>query len=143
MLANSLSQIMLSDAVIAPVAEQYADESETVADKMKSLQESLSVDAPGGSQTVRVTVTDKDSLVAQKICNDIVDAGISALNASTSYATISVIFPANEAHVVVNDDSAVSAIGQMAAIFLVLALMVIVIRELSIAYKAHNAAKEQ
>ena len=110
---------------------------------MKSLRENLSVYVPGGTQTVCVTVTDDDSLVAQEICNDIVDAGISALNASTSYATISVIFPASEAHVVVNDDSAVSAIGQMAAIFLVLALMVIVIRELAIAYKAHNAAKEQ
>ena len=31
----------------------------------------------------------------------------------------------------------------MAAIFLVLALMIILIRELAMAYKAHNAAKEQ
>lgn len=135
---------MWSDAVIAPLAEQYADENETVADKMTDLEKNISVYVPGGSQTVCVSVTDEDPLAAQEICNAIVDAGINALNNSTSSATISVVFPSSEAlEVADSESSAISSIGKMAAIFLVLALMIILIRELAMAYKAHNAAKEQ
>lgn len=135
---------MWSDAVIAPLAEQYADENETIADKMTDLEKKISVYVPGGSQTVCVSVTDEDPLAAQEICNAIVDAGINALNNSTSSATISVVFPSSEAlEVADSESSAISSIGKMAAIFLVLALMIILIRELAMAYKAHNAAKEQ
>lgn len=135
---------MWSDAVIAPLAEQYADENETVADKMTNLEKNTSVYVPGGSQTVCVSVTDEEPLAAQEICNAIVDAGINALNNSTSSATISVVFPSSEAlEVADSESSAISSIGKMAAIFLVLALMIILIRELAMAYKAHNAAKEQ
>ena len=135
---------MWSDAVIAPLAEQYADENETIADKMTDLEKNISVYVPGGSQTVCVSVTDEDPLAAQEICNAIVDAGINALNNSTSSATISVGFPSSEAlEVADSESSAISSIGKMAAIFLVLALMIILIRELAMAYKAHNAAKEQ
>jgi len=135
---------MWSDAVIAPLAEQYADENETIADKMTDLEKNISVYVPGGSQTVCVSVTDEDPLAAQEICNAIVDAGINALNNSTSSATISVVFPSSEAlEVADSESSAISSIGKMAAIFLVLALMIILIRELAMAYKAHNAAKEQ
>ena len=133
---------MWSDAVIAPLAEQYADENETIADKMTDLEKNISVYVPGGSQTVCVSVTDEDPLAAQEICNAIVDAGINALNNSTSSATISVVFPSSEAlEVADSESSAISSIGKMAAIFLVLALMIILIRELSMAYQAHNAAK--
>lgn len=135
---------MWSDAVIAPLAEQYADENETIADKMTDLEKNISVYVPGGSQTVCVSVTDENPLAAQEICNAIVDAGINALNNSTSSATISVVFPSSEAlEVADSESSAISSIGKMAAIFLVLALMIILIRELAMAYKAHNAAKEQ
>ena len=135
---------MWSDAVIAPLAEQYADENETVADKMTNLEKNTSVYVPGGSQTVCVSVTDEEPLAAQEICNAIVDAGINALNNSTSSATISVVFPSSEAlEVADSESSAISSIGKMAAIFLVLALMIILIRELAMAYKAHHAAKEQ
>lgn len=135
---------MWSDAVIAPLAEQYADENETIADKMTDLEKNISVYVPGGSQTICVSVTDEDPLAAQEICNAIVDAGINALNNSTSSATISVVFPSSEAlEVADSESSAISSIGKMAAIFLVLALMIILIRELAMAYKAHNAAKEQ
>lgn len=135
---------MWSDAVIAPLAEQYADENETVADKMTNLEKNTSVYVPGGSQTVCVSVTDEEPLAAQEICNAILDAGINALNNSTSSATISVVFPSSEAlEVADSESSAISSIGKMAAIFLVLALMIILIRELAMAYKAHNAAKEQ
>lgn len=135
---------MWSDAVIAPLAEQYADENETIADKMTDLEKNISVYVPGGSQTVCVSVTDEDPLAAQEICNAIADAGINALNNSTSSATISVVFPSSEAlEVADSESSAISSIGKMAAIFLVLALMIILIRELAMAYKAHNAAKEQ
>ena len=135
---------MWSDAVIAPLAEQYSDENETIADKMTDLEKNISVYVPGGSQTVCVSVTDEDPLAAQEICNAIVDAGINALNNSTSSATISVVFPSSEAlEVADSESSAISSIGKMAAIFLVLALMIILIRELAMAYKAHNAAKEQ
>ena len=135
---------MWSDAVIAPLAEQYADENETVADKMTNLEKNTSVYVPGGSQTVCVSVTDEEPLAAQEICNAIVDAGINALNNSTSSATISVVFPSSEAlEVADSESSAISSIGKMAAIFLVLALMIFLIRELAMAYKAHNAAKEQ
>lgn len=135
---------MWSDAVIAPLAEQYADENETIADKMTDLEKNISVYVPGGSQTVCVSVTDEDPLAAQEICNAIVDAGINALNNSTSSATISVVFPSSKAlEVADSESSAISSIGKMAAIFLVLALMIILIRELAMAYKAHNAAKEQ
>ena len=110
---------------------------------MTDLEKNISVYVPGGSQTVCVSVTDEDPLAAQEICNAIVDAGINALNNSTSSATISVVFPSSEAlEVADSESSAISSIGKMAAIFLVLALMIILIRELAMAYKAHNAAKE-
>lgn len=50
---------MWSDAVIAPLAEQYADENEIVADKMTDLEKNISVYVPGGAQTVCVSVTDE------------------------------------------------------------------------------------
>lgn len=101
MLANSFSQIVSSDSVIAPIAKQYALDSEDIdvenADavntKMDDLRENISVYVPDGTQTIYVSVTDNDVERCQSICETIVDTGTKAMDSATNYATISIVSP--------------------------------------------------
>ena len=137
MLANSFSQIVSSDSVIAPIAKQYALDSEdidvenedAVNTKMDDLRENISVYVPGGTQTIYVSVTDDDAERCQSICETIVDTGIKAMDSATKEKSEAA-------------GAAASALT-MAAIFLVVAILIVAVRELGIAYKAHEAAKQE
>lgn len=146
MLANSFSEIVRSESVVAPISKQYASEDETfsafgddaVAAKMQDLRENITVEVPAGSQTIKVSVTDSNAQRAQTICDSIVSSGISAMSTVTNYASISVVSPASEAFKT-STESTAQSIATMAAVFLILALLIVVIRELGAAYKAHKA----
>ena len=145
MLANSFSQIVSSDSVIAPIAKQYAlDSEDAVNTKMDDLRENISVYVPDGTQTIYVSVTDNDVERCQSICETIVDTGIKAMDSATNYATISIVSPASEGKKEKSEAAGAAASAlTMAAIFLVVAILIVAVRELGIAYKAHEAAKQE
>lgn len=133
MLANSFSQIVSSDSVIAPIAKQYALDSENI-----------TVTVPSDTQTINVSVTDDDAERCQSICETIVDTGIKAMDSATNYATISIVSPASEGKKEKSEAAGAAASAlTMAAIFLVVAILIVAVRELGIAYKAHEAAKQE
>lgn len=135
MLANSFAEIVQSDAVLSPIAQKYGLEG--------NIRDCISVKTPANTQVLLVSVTDTSSLGAenraQSICADIIDAGIASMDSVADYATIKVISPATEARQEIDDSSSKSVLS-MAAIFLVLALVIVIVRELGLAYKAHEAA---
>ena len=88
---------------------------------------------PRRTQTIYVSVTDDDAERCQSICETIVDTGIKAMDSATNYATISIVSPASEGKKEKSE----------AAIFLVVAILIVAVRELGIAYKAHEAAKQE
>lgn len=151
MLASSFSEIVRSDAIITPIAKQYAMEDakvnfqdeDALLEKIDDLRNSISVWTPGGTQIIRVSVTVKvpngEEDHAQEICESVVEAGISSLDSVTDYATIKVISAATEARKEKGERALTGAIN-MAGIFLALALVVVVIREMVLAYKTHEAA---
>lgn len=152
MLANSFSQIVSSDSVIAPIAKQYALDSEdidvenedAVNTKVDNLRENITVTVPSDTQTINVSVTDDDAERCQSICETIVDTGIKAMDSATNYATISIVSPASEGKKEKGEAAGAAASAlTMAAIFLVVAILIVAVRELGIAYKAHEAAKQE
>ena len=76
---------------------------------------------------------------AQDICESVVQAGIDSLDSITDYATIKVISSATESRKGQTTRALYSALS-MAAIFLVIALVIMIVREFGLAYKAHEAA---
>ena len=138
MLANSFSQIVSSDSVIAPIAE------DAVNTKVDNLRENITVTVPSDTQTINVSVTDDDAERCQSICETIVDTGIKAMDSATNYATISIVSPASEGKKEKSEAAGAAASAlTMAAIFLVVAILIVAVRELGIAYKAHEAAKQE
>ena len=135
MLVNSFAEIVQSDAVLSPIAQKYSMEG--------SLRDCISVKTPANTQILLVSVTDTSSLGeenrAKSICEDIINAGIASMDSVADYATIKVISPATETRQEINGGSSKSALS-MAAIFLVVALVIVIVRELGLAYKAHEAA---
>ena len=130
MLAASFSEIICSDSVLAPVAQEYSIS-----------RDNITVTVPDGTQTINVTVTCGDAAQVQEICDSVVNAGISAMDSATDYAAIHVVSPASAAQTVPGESAAKSAVS-MAAIFLVIALLIVAVRELAVAYKAHEAASQ-
>ena len=134
MLVNSFAEIVQSDAVLSHIAQKYGMDG--------NLRDCISVKTPADTQILLVSVTDTSSLGAenraQSICADIIDAGIASMDSVADYATIKVISPATEARQEINGSSSKSALS-MATIFLVLALVIVIVRELGLAYKAHEA----
>ena len=151
MLANSFAEIVRSDAVITPIAKKYASEGKKIRSidedaliqKVDAIRNSISVWTPGGTQIIQVSVSvevaNDEVEHAQDICESVVQSGIASLDSITDYATIKVISPATEARQEIDDSSSKSVLS-MAAIFLVLALVIVIVRELGLAYKAHEAA---
>ena len=151
MLANSFAEIVRSDAVITPIAKKYASEGKKIRSidedaliqKVDAIRNSISVWTPNGTQIIQVSVSvevaNDEVEHAQDICESVVQSGIASLDSITDYATIKVISPATEARQEI-DDSPSKSVLSMAAIFLVLALVIVIVRELGLAYKAHEAA---
>ena len=151
MLANSFAEIVRSDAVITPIAKKYASEGKKIRSidedaliqKVDAIRNSISVWTPNGTQIIQVSVSvevaNDEVEHAQDICESVVQSGIASLDSITDYATIKVISPATEARQEIDDSSSKSVLS-MAAIFLVLALVIVIVRELGLAYKAHEAA---
>ena len=138
MLAYSYSEIVKSDRVMQPVVEKFAlDEDET-----KELKSAISVYVPSGTQTIKVSVTYKDAAQAQEICEMMIDNGVSALETATDYASVNVVSPASTATVTTKTSGKQGAV-KMAGIFLAAAICFVVLRELVLAYKRHEAAKPQ
>ena len=80
----------------------------------------------------------------QNICETIVDTGIKAMDSATNYATISIVSPASEGKKEKSEAAGAAASAlTMAAIFLVVAILIVAVCELGIAYKAHEAAKQE
>ena len=139
-------------SVIAPIAKQYALDSEdidvenedAVNTKVDNLRENITVTVPSDTQTINVSVTDDDAERCQSICETIVDTGIKAMDSATNYATISIVSPASEGKKEKSEAAGAAASAlTMAAIFLVVAILIVAVRELGIAYKAHEAAKQE
>ena len=151
MLTNSFAEIVRSDAVITPIAKKYASEGKKIRSidedaliqKVDAIRNSISVWTPNGTQIIQVSVSvevaNDEVEHAQDICESVVQSGIASLDSITDYATIKVISPATEARQEI-DDSPSKSVLSMAAIFLVLALVIVIVRELGLAYKAHEAA---
>ena len=111
--------------------------------KVDNLRENITVTVPSDTQTINVSVTDDDAERCQSICETIVDTGIKAMDSATNYATISVS-PASEGKKEKSEAAGAAASAlTMAAIFLVVAILIVAVRELGIAYKAHEAAKQE
>lgn len=147
MLANSFSEVVHSDTVIAPVIKKYVPNSnsapltdEAIDQEIADLRDNIAIYSPDGTQTVQVSVTYEDADIAKSICEDIVTSGISIMEDASSYTVISIVSPASDA-IKEKKESSVSAAFSMAAIFLLIALAIVVVRELAAAYKAHEAAK--
>ncbi len=153
MLASSFSEIVCSDAIITPIAKQYAMEDakvniqneDALLKKIDDLRKSITVWTPSGTQIIRVSVSVKvpngAEDHAQEICESVVEAGISSLDSVTDYATIKVISAATEARKEKGERALTGAIN-MAGIFLALALAFVAVREMILAYKAHEVSAE-
>ena len=127
MLAKSFSQIVNSDSIMTPVSDKFA-------------VSNVDVTVPDGTQTIRVTVTADNASDAKEGCASLVNAGIDAVTSATNYATITVVSPASEATQSSMEDTAKDT-AIAAAIFLLVALAIVTVRELAFAYRAHEAAK--
>ena len=151
MLANSFAEIVRSDAIITPIARKYASEDKKISnsnedaliEKVDEIRNSIGVWTPGGTQIIQVSVSvqvaNDEVEHAQDICESVVQAGIDSLDTITDYATIKVISSATESRKGKPARALNSAIST-AAIFLVVALVIMIVRELGLAYKAHEAA---
>ena len=151
MLASSFAEIVHSDAIITPIARKYASEDKKISSsnedaliqKIDEIRNNISVWTPGGTQIIQVSVTvevaNDEVEHAQDICESVVQAGIDSLDSITDYATIKVISSATESRKGQTTRALYSALS-MAVIFLVIALVIMIVRELGLAYKAHEAA---
>ena len=127
MLANSFSQIVNSDSIMTPVSDKFS-------------VSNVDVTVPDGTQTIRVTVTADNAPDAKEGCASLVNAGIDAVTSATNYATITVVSPASEATQSSIENTAKDT-TMAAVIFLLVALAIIAVRELTFAYRAHETAK--
>lgn len=127
MLAKSFSQIVNSDSIMTPVSDKFA-------------VSNVDVTVPDGTQTIQVAVTADNASDAKEGCASLVNAGIDAVTSATNYATITVVSPASEAAQSSMEDTAKDT-AMAAAIFMLVALAIVTVRELAFAYKAHEAAK--
>ena len=127
MLAKSFSQIVNSDSIMTPVSDKFA-------------VSNVDVTVPDGTQTIRVTVTANNASDAKEGCASLVNAGIDAVTSATNYATITVVSPASEATQSSMEDTAKDT-ATAAVIFLLVALAIVAVRELTFAYRAHETAK--
>lgn len=127
MLAKSFSQIVNSDSIMTPVSDKFA-------------VSNVDVTVPDGTQTIRVTVTADNASDAKEGCASLVNAGIDAVTSATNYATITVVSPASEATQSSMEDTAKDT-AMTAVVFLLVALAIVAVRELTFAYKAHETAK--
>lgn len=127
MLANSFSQIVNSDSIMTPVSDKFS-------------VSNVDVTVPDGTQTIRVTVTADNASDAKEGCASLVNAGIDAVTSATNYATITVVSPASEATQSSIENTAKDT-TMAAVIFLLVALAIIAVRELTFSYRAHEAAK--
>lgn len=127
MLANSFSQIVNSDSIMTPVSDKFS-------------VSNVDVTVPDGTQIIRVTVTADNASDAKEGCASLVNAGIDAVTSATNYATITVVSPASEATQSSIENTAKDT-TMAAVIFLLLALAIIAVRELTFAYRAHETAK--
>lgn len=126
MLAKSFSQIVNSDSIMTPVSDKFA-------------VSNVDVTVPDGTQTIQVAVTADNATDAKEGCASLVNAGIDAVTSATNYATITVVSPASEAVQSSMEDTAKDT-ATAAVIFLLVALAIVTIRELTFAYRAHEAA---
>lgn len=127
MLAKSFSQIVNSDSIMTPISDKFA-------------VSNVDVTVPDGTQTIRVTVTADNASDAKEGCASLVNAGIDAVTSATNYATITVVSPASEATQSSMEDTAKDT-AMTAVVFLLVALVIVAVRELTFAYKAHETAK--
>ena len=127
MLAKSFSQIVNSDSIMTPVSDKFA-------------VSNVDVTVPDGTQTIRVAVTADNASDAKEGCASLVNAGIDAVTSATNYATITVVSPASEAVQSSMEDTAKDT-ATTAVIFLLAALAIVTVRELTFAYRAHETAK--
>lgn len=127
MLANSFSQIVNSDSIMTPISDKFA-------------VSNVDVTVPDGTQTIRVTVTADNASDAKEGCASLVNAGIDAVTSATNYATITVVSPASEATQSSMEDTAKDT-AMTAVVFLLVALAIVAVRELTFAYRAHETAK--
>ena len=127
MLAKSFSQIVNSDSIMTPISDKFA-------------VSNVDVTVPAGAQTIRVTVTADNASDAKEGCASLVNAGIDAVTSATNYATITVVSPASEATQSSMEDTAKDT-AMTAVVFLLVALAIVAVRELTFAYKAHETAK--
>ena len=127
MLAKSFSQIVNSDSIMTPISDKFA-------------VSNVDVTVPDGTQTIRVTVTADNASDAKEGCASLVNAGIDAVTSATNYATITVVSPASEATQSSMEDTAKDT-AMTAVVFLLVALAIVAVRELTFAYKAHETAK--
>lgn len=151
MLASSFAEIVHSDAIITPIAKKYAREDKKIRSndedalikKVDEIRNNISVWTPSGTQIIQVSVSvqvaNDEVEHAQDICESVVQAGIDSLDSITDYATIKVISSATESRKGQTTRALYSALS-MAAIFLVIALVIMIVREFGLAYKAHEAA---
>ena len=127
MLAKSFSQIVNSDSIMTPISDKFA-------------VSNVDVTVPDGTQTIRVTVTADNASDAKEGCASLVNAGIDAVTSATNYAAITVVSPASEATQSSMEDTAKDT-AMTAVVFLLVALAIVAVRELTFAYKAHETAK--
>lgn len=127
MLAKSFSQIVNSDSIMKPVSSKYA-------------VRKVDIIVPDGTQTICVNVIADSAADAKAGCESLVDAGINAIMSATNYINITVVSPASEA-AQNSFDSSAKKVLMTAAIFLLMALVIVFIRELTFAYKAHESNK--
>lgn len=127
MLAKSFSQIVNSDSIMTPVSDKFA-------------VSNVDVTVPDGTQTIQVAVTADNASDAKEGCASLVNAGIDAVTSATNYATITVVSPASEAVQSSMEDTAKDT-ATAAVIFLLVALAIVAVRELTFAYRAHETAK--
>lgn len=127
MLAKSFSQIVNSDSIMTPVSDKFA-------------VSNVDVTVPDGTQTIQVAVTADNASDAKEGCASLVNAGIDAVTSATNYATITVVSPASEATQSSMEDTAKDT-ATAAVIFLLVALAIVAVRELTFAYRAHETAK--
>ena len=127
MLAKSFSQIVNSDSIMTPISDKFA-------------VSNVDVTVPDGTQTIQVAVTADNASDAKEGCASLVNAGIDAVTSATNYATITVVSPASEATQSSIENTAKDT-TMAAVIFLLVALAIIAVRELTFAYRAHETAK--
>lgn len=127
MLAKSFSQIVNSDSIMTPISDKFA-------------VSNVDVTVPDGTQTIQVAVTADNASDAKEGCASLVNAGIDAVTSATNYATITVVSPASEATQSSVEDTAKDT-AMTAVVFLLVALAIVAVRELTFAYRAHETAK--